>query len=273
MRALVALVLLAQLATAGSAQDTMDRLPNNLRGLKFDQRLGNALPMDARFRDETGAEIQLGDTFKGRPAVVALVYYECPMLCSMLLNGAIASLKMVTLTPGEDFEVVVVSFDHDETPALAAQAKDTAIARFGRPETAAGWHFLTGDEAEIARLADAIGFSFRFDPESGEFAHPAGIVVATPDGKAARYLYGIEFPSRDLRLALVEASAGKIGNAVDQVMLFCFRYDPTIGKYSAVVLNIVRAGGILTAVALIVGILLMSRWDKNRSGKTRLRTV
>lgn len=233
-------------------------LPTELENVTFEQRLGEELPLDAVFRDEEGQEVALGSFFGERPVIMALVYYDCPMLCTMTMTGLTSGLKPLSFAPGEEFEVVVVSFDHRETPEMAAAAKKETLARYDREDAARGWHFLTGDEAPIRRLADAMGFSFQFQEESGEFSHAAGLVIATPEGKSARYLYGIDYAPKALRLALVEASENKIGSAVDQVLLFCYRYDPSTGQYSAAVLNLVRAGGVLT-VLLLLGFMFLTR--------------
>ena len=243
-------------APATSSPSSM--LPADLADVTFEQRLGEALPLDAMFRDEEGREVLLGSYFGEKPVIIALVYYDCPMLCTLTLTGLTSGLKPLAFDAGEEFEVLVVSFDHRETPEMAAAAKKETLARYGRDGTAAGWHFLTGDQAPIRRLADAMGFSFKLQEETGEFSHAAGIVIATPEGKSARYLYGIDYAPKALRLALVEASENRIGSAVDQVLLFCYRYDPSTGQYSAAVLNLVRAGGVLT-VLLLVGFMLLAR--------------
>lgn len=233
-------------------------LPQGVQGVRFEQRLGEDLPLDAMFRDEAGRDVALGSFFGERPVLLALVYYDCPMLCTMVLGGLTAGLKPLKFDAGEEFEVVVVSFDHRETPEMAAAAKAETLSRYGRDGAAAGWHFLTGEEEPIRRLADAMGFAFQYQEETGEFSHAAGVVIATPEGKSARYLYGIDYAPKALRLALVEASENRIGSAVDQVLLFCYRYDPSTGQYSAAVLNLVRAGGAIT-VLLLVGFMLVAR--------------
>ena len=234
-------------------------LPDNLRDVGFDQRLGEALPLDTTFLDEAGKEVRFGDYFGSRPVILAFVYYECPMLCSLVLDGISRTLKGVSFDPGSDFDVVAVSFDPGETPELAAAAKETTLIRYGRPETAGGWHFLTGSESSIRQLTEAAGFRYRYVEETDEYAHAGGIVVATADGKVSRYAFGVDYAPRDVRLALVEASDNRIGSAVDQFLLFCFHYDPATGKYSAAVLNLVRAGGIVTLLSLGLALGLMSR--------------
>ena len=259
--------------TRAQAQQPSSLLPSSLEGVTFEQRLGADLPLDAPFLDETGAPVELGDFYGERPVVLALVYYECPMLCTLVLNGLSTALRPVQLVAAEDFEVVIVSFDSGETPELAREAKAAFVERFGKPEAAAGFHFLTGSEESVKRLAEAVGFEYNYLPESDEFAHAAGIVVSTPEGKAARYLFGVEYSPRDLRLALVEASENRIGTVVDQLLLFCFHYDPATGKYSTAVMNLVRAGGGLTVLALVAFVLLALRRDRQRALNTTLGTV
>lgn len=266
-RSLLLLLLLSlvvpRVARAADAPAAANRLPPQLRGAGIDQRLGEAVPLDLVFRDEQGAPVRLGDALgEGkRPVVLALVYYQCPMLCNLVLNGLLKAMRAISLEAGRDFDVVAVSFDPREGPALAAAKKAAYVERYGRPNGAAGWHFLTGEQAPIAALAAAVGFRYRFDEERGEFVHAAALTVLTPDGKVARYLFGVEPSSRDLRLALVEASAGKIGTPLDRALLYCFRYDAAAGRYGAVVLNLVRGGAVATlaAFALFYGTLARRR--------------
>ncbi len=236
-----------------------DQTPDILKQIGIDQRLDAPLPLDIPLRDEVGRAVRLGDYFGRRPVVFALVYYNCPMLCTQVLNGLVAALNVMSLDAGSDFEVVAVSFDVRETPAMAAAKKEAYLSRYKRPAASAGWHFLTGDAPAIERLTKAAGFRFRYDAARDQFAHASAIMVATPDGRLARYFYGIEYAPRDLRLGLVEASAGRIGTPVDQVLLYCFHYDPSNGKYGAVVVNMVRLGGLVTMGALGVGLWLLSR--------------
>ena len=205
-------------------------LPTPLQGIGIDQRLGEVLPLDLPFRDETGRTVRLGDYFGARPVILTLAYYECPMLCTQVLNGVVRSLRALPFTVGKEFEIVTVSFNPDEKPALASAKKAEYIASYGRPEAAAGWHFLTGDQPSISAIARAAGFRYRRDEESGQYIHASGIMVLTPDGVLARYFYGIDYAPRDLRLGLVEASAGRIGTPADRALLFCFHYDPATGK-------------------------------------------
>jgi len=233
-------------------------LPPVLKKVSIDQKLNQPLPLDAIFKDEQGHDVRLGDYFKGRPVLLSLVYYQCPMLCNQILSGMLGSLRQVTFNAGEQFEIVTVSFDPNETPALAAKKKETYIKAYNRPSGAAGWHFLTGDAANIKRLTEAVGFHYLWDEQTKQFAHASGIMLATPEGKLARYFYGIEYPPRDLRLGLVEASENKIGTPVDTLMLYCYHYDPSTGKYGAVVMNVIRAGGVVTLL-LMGGMLLVLR--------------
>jgi protein SCO1/2 len=244
--------------------------PQALRDIGFDQNLGAQLPLDLVFRDERGADVRLGDLFRDRPVVLSIVYYECPMLCTLVLNGLVSALKPVNLVPGRDYDVIAVSFDPRETAALAAAKKKVYLERFGKatPETA--WSFLTGDPASIDGLTKAVGFRYAWDEKTNQFAHPSGVVVATPDGRIARYLFGVEYVPKDMRLALVEASAGKVGGFADQILLFCYKYDPTRGRYSAAVINLVRAGAALTIVSLMTFIGVSRRREKrNRPADPR----
>ena len=234
-------------------------LPKALQEVGIDQKLGQQLPLDLVLRDENGQEVKLGQYFGKRPVVLSLVYYSCPMLCTQVLNGMVGAFKTLSFVPGEEYEVITVSFDTRETPALAAAKKATYVNYLPATKRAAasnGWHFLTGDEATIKRLTDGVGFRYHWDEATNQFAHASGIMVLTPEGKLAQYYYGIEYSARDLRLGLVEASANRIGSPVDQLLLYCYHYDPATGTYGAVVMNMVRLGGILTVIA-IVGLILM----------------
>ena len=248
-------------AAQGPPQGLQNGAPSPFQRLGFDQRVGQHLPADLAFRDETGRAVKLGDYFGKRPLVLALVYFRCPMLCPLTLAGLSRSLKGMSFDVGKEYDVLVVSFDPHDTAAAAAAAKRESLARYGRLDTAAGWHFLTGDAASIKRLTQAVGFRYFYDTQAQQFAHPAGIVVLTPQGAASRYLYGIEFPSRNVRLGLVEAANNRIGSPIDQVLLYCFHYDPVQGKYSAVTLNIVRLSAILCVVGLGLMIVLLRRHE------------
>lgn len=247
-------------------------LPPGLAGVGIQQKLNDLIPLDLVFRDESGRAVPLASFFGKKPVLLALVYYQCPMLCTQILNGVEISLKAVKLNPGRDFEVVVVSFDPSDTPELASAKKATYLRRYGRPDTANGWHFLTGDEPNIKRLTDAVGFRYRYDESNKQFAHASGIFVATPQARLSHYFYGVEYSPRDLRLALVEASEEKIGNPVDAILLYCYHYDPALAKYSAVAMNIVRLGGV--AFVLIGSTFLFFMWRKDwRADRRSTRQV
>jgi protein SCO1/2 len=237
--------------------------PNDLpTDVGIDQKLNAQVPLDIRLRDESGAAVQLRDLVQDKPIILNLVYYECPMLCNMTMDGQVRSLTELSLDAGEDFTALTVSFDPRENHELAAEAKRTALKRYGRDHANRGWRFLTGDEAETRRLADAVGFRYKFDATTGQYAHAAGLVVLTPDGTVSRYLYGVEFPPRDLRLALVEASDGNIGSPTDQVLLLCYHYDPTTGKYGLAIMNLLRLAGLVTVIGMGTAIVVMIRRER-----------
>jgi protein SCO1/2 len=248
-----------------------DEKPALLKDIGIDQKLDSALPLALPFRDEAGRAVRLKDFFGKRPVVLALVYYNCPMLCTQVLNGLIASLNVMSLSAGDDFDVVLVSFDPRETPEMARAKKEAYLSRYKHPAADAGWHFLTGRQPEIEALAKAVGFRYRYDPGLDQFAHASAVFVATPDGRLARYFYGIEYSPRDLRLALVEASAGRIGTPVDQILLFCFHYDPASGKYGAAIVNLVRLAGLATVALLALSLWWMSRRSKRPVSGRRAR--
>jgi protein SCO1/2 len=234
-------------------------LPPALVGVGIDQRLNEQLPMDATFRDEAGRTVQLNEYFNGkRPVILSLVFYECPMLCNQVLNGMTAMMKVMSLKIGEDYDVLTVSFDARETPELARRKKEGYVRGLNRPGAEAGWHFLTGDEANIKRLTEAVGFRYSYDAKTDQFAHASGIMVITPQGKLSHYFYGVEYMPRDVRLGLVEASAGRIGSPVDQLLLYCYHYDPSTGKY-AWVINVYRGAGVLTVVGMIALLVYLMR--------------
>src|SRR5437763_3571732 len=226
-------------------------LPKALKNVGLDQRLNEQVPLDAVFKDELGQVVGLGQFFKGKPVVLSLVYYRCPKLCTQVLNGELGAFRNVSFNIGEQFEVVTVSFDGRETPQLASAKKQTYIRGYNRPSGEAGWHFLTGDEVNITRLTEAVGFRFAWDEQTKQFAHASGIMLLTPEGKLARYFYGIDYPPKDLRMALVEASQNKIGTPVDALMLYCYHYDPATGKYGVVVMNVLRLAGIVTVIVSV----------------------
>lgn len=235
-------------------------VPFALQNVGIDQRLNEQLPLDAVFRDEAGRDVKLGDYFKsGKPVVLSLVYYDCPMLCTQVLNGEVESFRNLPFTLGKDYEAVSVSFDPREKPELAAGKKQLYAMDYKRPGVADGWHFLTGDAASIKRLTDAVGFRYAYDESTKQFAHASAIYVATPEGKLSRYLYGISYPPKQMRFGLIEAAAGKIGSPINQLLFYCYHYDPTTGKYGVAVLNVMRAGGVLTMLSLLALILLLRR--------------
>jgi protein SCO1/2 len=243
-----------------------DAPPDPLRDVDLVQKLGAALPLDARFKDDTGRDVALGEYFTGRrPAVLVLAYYDCPMLCTLVLNGVTDSLQGVSLVPGRDFDVVVISIDPSEGPALAARKKRSYVSLYGKNETASGWHFLTGREPDIHAVADAVGFRYLYDQASRQWAHPAGIMVIDPGGKISRYFYGTAFPSGDMKLALVEAGQGKIGSLADRIILRCYAYNPMTGKYGFAVIVALRIGAVLTLVALAAAMWLLTRRARRRA--------
>jgi protein SCO1/2 len=239
-------------------------VPRPLREIGFDQRLDEQVPLHVAFTDEQGRKVRLGAYFGAKPVVMAFVYYDCPMLCTMILSSVASSLGVLSLDAGKDFELVMVSFDPRETPDLAAKRKAELLARYDRPTAASGAHFLTGDQTAIAELTSAAGFRYTWDEDTKQFAHPAGIVALTPDGRLARYLFGLEYGARDLRLALVEASEGRIGTAVDAALLYCYHYDPMTGRYGLVVMRILRIAGAATVLALAAFVVVMVRRDRTR---------
>ena len=246
--------------------DPTSAKPGILSRVAIDQRIGQQVPSDIPFVDENGRPVTLGDYFGKRPVVLALVYYECPMLCTQVLNGLVTALGVLNLEAGREFDVVAVSFNPKEGPGLASQKKAAYIERYGRPQAAGGWHFLTGSQASIARLTDAVGFRYEYDEKIGQFAHGAAIEVLTPNGTIARYFYGIEYSPRDLRLGLIEASDERIGSVIDDVLLFCYHYDPSSGKYGTSILTIIRAGGVLTVLAFAIFLTLSLRRDHAVAG-------
>ncbi len=267
-RSIAGIAALLALCVAGNAQTVPGNvgtssagLPAALRNVGFEPPLNGPIPLDAGFRDENGRDVHLGDYFGRKPVLLALVYYGCPMLCNQVEQGVVGSLKMLSFNAGRDYEVVFVSFDPRETPDMAAQKKVSALSHYGRPETAAGWHFLTGGRDSIDALTMAANFRYSFNEKTGIFAHASGIMLLTPDGRISRYFYGVEYPSRDVRLGLVDASAGKIGNPIDHLLLYCFQYDPSTARYSATILRIIRLGGVLTICTIVLGILIFRRRD------------
>ena len=243
----------------GTPSSTM---PAPLREIGFDQNIDGTVALDTVFRDESGRTVRLGEYFGKRPVVMVFAYYDCPMLCTLVVNGLASALGVMSLEPHRDFEIVTVSFNPADTPAGAAAKKAAALTRCNRTGAAEGWHFLTGDQESIARLTRAAGFRYTWDAATKQFAHPSGIVVLTPEGRLARYLFGIEYGPRDLRFALVEASSGRVGSKVDALLLFCYHYDPATGRYGLVIMRTIRVAGAATVVALAAFITIMVRRER-----------
>jgi protein SCO1/2 len=274
-RSITGIVTLLALSFAAGAQTIPDNvgksssgLPAQLQNVGFEPQLNAQLPLDLNFRDESGRDVQLREYFGRKPVLLALVYYGCPMLCNQVEMGVVGSLKMLSFNAGREYDVVFVSFDPRETPLMAAKKKEAALSHYGRPEAASGWHFLTGKEEAIHALTAAANFRYSFDEQHNVFAHASGIMLITPDGRISRYFYGVEYPSRDVRLGLVDASAGKIGTPIDHLLLFCFQYNPETARYSATVLRIVRLGGVLTILVIVAGILIFRRRDVRAASAT-----
>lgn len=259
-------------AILGSIGPPAATMPPVLENVGFEPRLNSPMPLDLHFRDETGRDVLLREFFGRKPVVLAFVYYHCPMLCDQVQMGVVGTLRMLSFNPGRDYEVVFISFDSRDTPQLAAEKKDAALARFRRPQTVSGWHFLTGSEQSIAAATEAANFRFRFDEKSNLFAHATGVMILTAEGRISRYFYGVEYPGRDMRLGLVDASEGRIGTPVDHVLLFCYHYDPSSATYSASILRIIRLGGILTVLSILGGIWLFRRREV-RAGHAKLEGV
>jgi protein SCO1 len=237
------------------------QMPGALQNVGFEQRLNETLPLDLMFKDEDNREVRLGEYFNRRPVVLAFVYYECPMLCSQVMNGVTSALTALDESAGSDYEVVAVSFDPRETPMMAAAKKKSYVDRYNRANAAHGFHFLTGSEASIKALTAAAGFKYAWDDQTQQFAHASGFVVATPAGKLSRYFFGIEYAPRDIKFALIESSAGRVGSLVDQVLLYCYHYDPKTGSYSFVAMKAVQLGGAFTLLALVGFVVVAIRRD------------
>jgi len=240
-------------------------LPDALKTIGIEQKLGAQLPLDTELKDENGQAVKLGSFFKeGRPVIVAFVYYECPMLCNQVLNGLTGSLKGMSLVPGKDFEVVAISFDARENAKadLAKNKKANYMERYGHPGTEDGWHFLTGTQESIDKLTTAAGFNYKWDEKSNQFAHAAGIMIANPNGTLSRYFYGIDYAPKDIKFGLMESADNKVGTPAEKLLLYCFHYDPASGKYGFAILRLMRVGGILTLLGL--GVMGFVFWRKNK---------
>jgi protein SCO1 len=270
----------AQSMTQGIVSPPANVRPPYLTNVGIEQHMDGQVPADLAFVDDAGHPVKLGDYFGKKPLILNLVYYNCPMLCGEALAGLSASMKMIKFDVGNEFDVVTVSFNPKETPELAAAKKADYLKRYGRPNAAAGWHFLTGPPESINALTRAVGFQYQYDATKDQYAHATAIMVLTPQGRISRYFYGVDFPPKDLRMGLVEASQGKIGNAVDQVLLYCYHYDPVAGKYGAVVSNMLKIGGGLT-ILLVGGLILIlirldraaphQGWDKSELAHSGLK--
>ncbi|PYU38851.1 MAG: SCO family protein [Acidobacteria bacterium] len=256
---LLAAGMLRAQAVPGNAGPAASAMPAALQDVGFSPPLNGPMPLDLFFRDETGRSVRLREYFGQKPVVLAFVYYRCPMLCDQVEQGVVGVLRMLSFNPGRDYQVVFVSFDSRETPEMAAEKKKKALAHFRRPEADSGWHFLTGSRESVEAATKAANFRFSFDAKNNLFAHASGVLLLTPDGRISRYFYGVEYPGRDMRLGLVDASAGKIGTPLDHVLLFCYHYDPTAATYSASILRIIRLAGVLTILCLVGGILISRR--------------
>jgi protein SCO1 len=250
-----------------SSQPPSNKLPELLTEIGLDQKLNEQLPLDLPFKDEAGHDVRLGQFFGKRPVILTLVYYECPMLCTQVLNGLTSALGVLSFNVGQEFDIVTVSFDPKETSELAAAKKKAYLERYKRPGAGNGWHFLTGDEKSIAALTKAVGFRYAYNSGIDQYAHVSGFMVVTPDGKLSRYFYGIEYGPRDVRLALIEAADQKIGTAVDQLLLYCFHYDPKSARYSLAIMRLVRTAGLATVLALVTGVLVLRRRDQSGRGE------
>jgi protein SCO1 len=240
-------------------------LPDALKKIGIEQKLGGQLPLDTELKDEDGKLVKLGNYFNtGRPVIVAFVYYECPMLCNQVLNGLTGSLKGITFNAGKEFDVVAISFDSREfdKPGLARNKKASYMDRYGRPGTEKGWHFLTGTQEAIDKVTSAAGFSYKWDDKSNQFAHAAGVMIATPDGKLSRYFYGIDYSPKDVKFGIMESAESRVGNTAEQLLLYCFHYDPATGKYGLAILRVVRLGGVLTLIGL--GTMGFVFWRRNK---------
>jgi protein SCO1 len=263
MRPSALALLISILATAVAGAQSSTPMPKELEGVGITEHLDAHLPLDTTFFNEDSQAVHLGDYFKaGRPVIVTLVYFECPMLCTLVLNGLVDAMGKVDWVPGKEFDIVTVSFNPAETPSLARLKKESYLDAYGHDEAAKGWHFLTGSQESIHALTSTIGFGYRWDEEHKQFIHAAAIYVATPDGRLSRYLYGINFDPNTLRMSLLEAAGGKIGSPLNQIIMYCYHFDPKAGSYSLAAMRLMRIGGGLTAVVL--GLVLSALWVRGR---------
>lgn len=261
-----------QAMSQGILSPPANQRPPGLKDVGIEQNLNEQIPRDLIFRDETGKSVRLGDYFGKRPMILNLVYYQCPMLCGEVLSGLTSALRVLKFDVGNQFDVLTVSFDPHETPEIAAAKKAEYLKRYGRSGAADGWHFLTGSPESIAALTQAAGFQYQYDANSGQFAHATAIMILTPAGKISQYYYGVEYAPKDLRLGLIQASDEKIGNLVDQVLLYCYHYDPATGKYGAVITRILRLAAIATmlGIGLLIAVISRHRTAPNPAGAERV---
>ena len=263
-------VLVLTLGMFSSTAFSQSQLPEGVRNVGIDQRLNEQLPLDIEFRNEEGRLVNLGQFFHDKPVILSLVYHECPMLCNEVLEGMLRAFRVLRFDVGKEFDVLTVSFNPREDAPLAKSAKESYVRRYKREGAAEGWHFLTGDQTSIDRLTKAVGFRYRYDAQKNQYAHAGGIMVLTPEGRLSRYFYGIEFAPKDLRLGLIEASQNKIGSIVDQVLLFCYHYDPVTGKYGLVILRTMRIVGVLFVLGLGMYVILMLRRERAIPGGAKV---
>jgi len=277
MRRIAGVIVLLTAWLPARAQAIPDNLGQSSNGLPpalvnvgFDPQLNAQIPLDLAFTDEMGQSVQLKQYFGRKPVVLAFVYFTCPMLCNQVEQSLVGTLKMISFNPGTEYDVVFISFDPRDTPAEALRKKQEALSRFARPATEPGWHFLTGSPVAINAAAKAADFRYSYDPKTRLFGHASGILLLTPDGRISRYFFGVEYPASNIRLGLVDASAGKIGTPVDRVLLFCYQYDPTKARYSATVLTVIRMGGVVTLFCMAVGFVIFRRREHrpNASGSS-----
>lgn len=248
--------------------ETSNGLPNVLKTVGIEQKLGDQLPMDAVFKNEDGKQVKIGDYFgKGRPVILALVYYECPMLCNEVLNGLTGSLKGISFDAGKEFDVLAISFDarENDKPDLAKNKKAGYVERYQRPNSENGWHFLTGTQEEIDKVTKAVGFNYEYDKQTDQFAHAGGIMIITPEGKISRYFYGIDYSPKDLKFGIMDSAQNKVGNPAEQLLLYCFHYDPSTGRYGLAVINVIRIAGVLTLLGM--GGMFFVFWRYNKKKK------
>jgi len=258
-------VVMGWMVTPVDGQESRSPAFQVLDEVRIEQRIGEQVPLDLAFTDATGTPVRLGDLLKDRPVILSMVYYECPMLCTQVLNGLLSSVRSMKFEIGDEFDIVTVSFDPDEGTELASAKKASYVESYGRSGAERGWHFLTGDSTSIAALTNAVGFHYVYQEDVDQFAHGSVVIVLTPEGVVSQYHFGIEYAPRDLRLAVVEASSGRVGTLVDQILLYCFHYDPKVGKYGVVILNVIRLAGGLTVGVMAIGILYLLRSEKRSS--------